>query len=94
MQLNTIFKCKNNIKFPKINYWMWAKVRLIIPSRRFGSGSAWRYVSPARRFYCSSIGVVDSVGVIYEAFGDASKVRLLVFLELWLGTYPLSCGSG
>jgi len=44
--------------------------------------------------YCISIGVVDSLGVIYEAFGDASKVGLLEFLELWLGTYPLSCGSG
>ena len=58
------------------------------------AGNAWQYVSPARRFYCNSIGVVDSVGVIYEAFGDASKVGLLVFLELWLGMYPLSCGLG
>jgi len=38
MQLNTIFKRENNIKFPKFKYWMWAKVRLIIPSKRFGSG--------------------------------------------------------
>jgi len=50
MQLNTIFKRENNIKFPKFKYWMWAnikfpkfkywmwaKVRLIIPSKRFGS---------------------------------------------------------
>jgi len=58
------------------------------------AGSARRYVSPAKQFYCSSIGVVDSVGVIYKAFGDASKVGLLVFLELWLRMYPLSCGSG
>jgi len=42
-------------------------------------------VSPARRFYCNNIGVLDSVGVIYKAYGDASKVGLLVFLELWLG---------
>jgi len=49
-------------------------------------------VSPARWFYCSSIGGIDSVGMIYEAFGDASKVGLL--LELWLETYPLSCSSG
>jgi len=49
---------------------------------------------PPNNCYCSSIGDVDSVGVIYEAFGDASKVGLLVFLELWLRTYPLSCGSG
>jgi len=38
MQLNTIFKHENNIKFPKFKYWMWAKVRLIITSKRFGSG--------------------------------------------------------
>jgi len=29
-----------------------------------------------------------------QGLGDASKVDLLVFLELWLRTYPLSCGSG
>ncbi|QCE03409.1 hypothetical protein DEO72_LG8g1433 [Vigna unguiculata] len=57
-----------------------------------GCGAVWkraapdRYVSPARRFYCSSIGVLDSVGVIYKAYGNASKMGLLVFLELWLGT--------
>jgi len=28
-----------------------------------------------------------------QCFSDALKVGLLVFLELWLGTYPLSCGS-
>ena len=32
--------------------------------------------------------------VIYGASNDALRVRLLLFLELWLGTYPLSCGSG
>ena len=32
--------------------------------------------------------------MIYGASNDALRVRLLVFLELWLGTYPLSCGSG
>jgi len=29
-----------------------------------------------------------------QGFGDISKVGLLVFLELWLRMYPLSCGSG
>jgi len=67
--------------------------RYVSPAKRSGSGSVWWYVSPARRFYCSSIGVLDSVSVIYKAYGDASKVGLLMFLELWLGTYPLSCGS-
>jgi len=32
--------------------------------------------------------------VIYKASNGALKVGLLVFLELWLGMYPLSCGSG
>jgi len=69
----------------------------------------WRYVSPARRsgswqrlavrvphqaILLLQPWVVDSVGMIYKAFGDASKVGLLVFIDLWLETYPLSCGSG
>ena len=29
-----------------------------------------------------------------QGFDDTSKVGLLVFLELWLRTYPLSCGTG
>jgi len=29
-----------------------------------------------------------------QCFSDALKVGLLVFLELWLRTYPLICGSG
>ena len=29
-----------------------------------------------------------------QCFGDTLKVNLLVFLELWLRMYPLSCGSG
>jgi len=29
-----------------------------------------------------------------QDFGDILKVGLLVFLELWLRTYTLSCGSG
>jgi len=29
-----------------------------------------------------------------QGFYDVSKVDLLEFLELWLRTYPLSCGSG
>jgi len=29
-----------------------------------------------------------------QGFGGILKVGLLVFLELWLRTYPLSIGSG
>jgi len=36
--------------------------------------------------------VLDVRGL--QGFGDISKVGLLVFFELWLGMYPLSCGSG
>jgi len=43
--------------------------------------------------YCSSLEF-GCVIVIYKTSSGALKVGLLVFLELWLGTYPLSCGSG
>ncbi|QCE06438.1 hypothetical protein DEO72_LG9g1450 [Vigna unguiculata] len=83
--------------------------RYVSPAKRSESDSAWRYVSPARRFYYSNIGVLDFVGVIYKAYGDASKgLKHVVFLELrlgitslelWLGMADeheelLSCGSG
>ena len=56
----------------------------------------WRYVSPARRsgsgclavrvprqvILLLQLWVVGSASVIYKAFSDASKVGLLVFLEL------------
>jgi len=32
--------------------------------------------------------------MIYKASSGALKVGLLEVLELWLGTYPLSYGSG
>jgi len=61
-------------------------------SSQFTFQAVWRQVAPGGTcpppddfFYCSNIGVVDSVGMIYGAFGDASKVGLLVFPELWLG---------
>jgi len=37
---------------------------------------------PPDDFYCISIGVVDSPGVIYEAFGDASKAVVADFVSL------------
>jgi len=56
------------------------------------ASSAWRQVSPARRFCCCNIGLLKL---------NAWSTRLFVmlqggiigFLELWLRTYPLSCGS-
>jgi len=36
--------------------------------------------------------VLDVHGL--QGFDDISKIDLLVFLELWLGTYLLSCGWG
>jgi len=57
----------------------------------------WRYVSPARRskngqhlavcvprqvILLLQLWVAGSAGVIYKAFSDASKVGLLVFLDL------------
>jgi len=70
---------------------------------------AWRNATPARRSgswqqlaahvprptICTAATLsFDYEFVIYSASSDALRVGLLVFLELWLGTYPLSCGSG
>jgi len=70
---------------------------------------AWWYVSPARRsgswqrlaarvprqtIYTAATLSFDYDFVIYSASRDALRVRLLVFLELWLRTHPMSCGSG
>jgi len=70
---------------------------------------AWRYTTPARRsgswqhlaarvphqaICTAAAGNCGFVRVIYNATSGALKVGLLVFLELWLGTYPLSCGLG
>ncbi|QCD95885.1 hypothetical protein DEO72_LG6g582 [Vigna unguiculata] len=64
-------------------------VRVIPPGGTCSEGNfvvlcAWRYATPARR--SGSWQRLASFGAL--------KVGLLVFLELWLGTYPLSCGSG
>jgi len=75
----------------------------------YGALGAWRHVSPARRsgswqrlavcvprqaiYTAAALNCIYEI-VIYSASSDALRVRLLVFLELWLGTYPLSCGSG
>ena len=70
---------------------------------------AWLYATPARRFGSwqrlaarvtrQTISTATAwnfcgVIVIYKESSSALKVGLLVFLELWLGTCPLSCGSG
>jgi len=52
-----------------------------------------------KKFICQAICTAAAwncgfVLVIYNATSGALKVGLLVFLELWLRTYPLSCGSG
>jgi len=70
---------------------------------------AWRYATPARRsgslqrlaarvprqaiYTAAALSFIYEF-VIYSASSDALRVRLLVFLELWIGMYPLSCGSG
>jgi len=54
---------------------------------------AWRLVSSTRRCCWGKDVwlVLDMRGI--QGFYDTLKVGLLVFLELWLGTYPLSCSS-
>jgi len=77
--------------------------------RKLKALCAWRYVTTAmrseswqrlaarvpRQAICTAATLsFDYEFVIYRASSDALRVGLLVFLELWLGTYPLSCGSG
>jgi len=74
----------------------------------FEALGTWRYATPTRRSeswqrlaarvprqaICTTAAWnFGFVFVIYKASSGALKVGLLVFLELWLGTYPLSCGS-
>ena len=52
------------------------------------AGSTWQAI------YATAALSLDYEFVVYSASSDALRVGLLVFLELGLGTYPLSCGSG
>jgi len=55
----------------------------------------WLLKSSAKRYYRGRSCVFLALDVCgLQGFGDNSKVGLLEFLELWLRTYPLSCGSG
>ena len=94
MQLNTIFKRKNNIKFPKFNYWMWVKVRLIIPSRRFGGGQRLMVRVPRQtillqQYWCCWFCRCDLRGFWWCFKGGIAGVPWVVAqnvsLELWLG---------
>jgi len=67
---------------------MRAKVWPIIPSKRFGSGQRLAVHVPHQAI--SSIGVLTLDVRDLQSFSDALKVGLLVFLELWLETYPSS----
>jgi len=58
------------------------------------AGRAWRLVSSARRYGCSRNCFAHFDVHDLQCFSNTLKVDLLVFLELWLRTYPLSCGSG
>jgi len=71
-------------------------VRLAVRDTR---QAVWKLAAPGSTFPCQAIYTAAALSfdyefVIYSAFSDALRVRLLLFLELWLGTYPLSCGSG
>jgi len=93
MQLNTILKRKNNIKFPKFNYWMWTKVRLILPSRRFGNGQRLAVRVPRQaillqQYWCCWFCRRDLRG-FWWCFKDGIVgvpwvVARNVSLELWL----------
>jgi len=58
MQLISLLKYKNNIKFPKFKYLMWAKVWPITPFRRSGRGQRLAVRVPRQaivlqRYWCS-----------------------------------------
>jgi len=79
--------CERNLK--ALCAWRYAT-----PARRFGS---WQHLAarvPRQAISTAAALNFDCVFVIYVASSGALKVGLLEFLELWLGTYPLSCGSG
>ncbi|QCD90192.1 hypothetical protein DEO72_LG4g1147 [Vigna unguiculata] len=61
-----------------------------------GTASAWRWKRFRQAVVAEFViyGALGAWRVFYKASGSALEVRLLEFLELWLGTYPLSCGSG
>jgi len=85
--------------------WQWGSSCHAIPREAEGSKAlgAWRHVSPARRFGSEfHLAVLEQRQAItqwqqlwlvdvhdLQGYYDTSKVGLLVFLELWLRTYPL-----
>ena len=75
---------------------LWGAWRL---AARVPRQAVWKLAAPGGtcpppgELYCCSLSF-ECEFVIYSASSDALRVRLLVFLELWLGRYPLSCGSG
>jgi len=66
----------------------------VTPARRSGSWQRLAARVPRQASYTAATLSSNGVSVIYNVSSDALKVGLLVLLELWLGTYPLSCGSG
>jgi len=55
----------------------------------------WKHVALDDSWIALDDSVLHALDVRdLQGFGDISKVDLLVFLELWLITYPLSCGLG
>ena len=71
-------------------------VRLAVRDTR---QTVWELTAPdgtcPRQAVCTVATLnVDFMCVIYKASSGALKVGLLVFLVLWLRTYPLGCGSG
>jgi len=68
--------------------------RYVTPARRSGSWQCLAARVPRQAIFTVAALSFDYVSVIYSASSDALKVGLLVFLELWLETYPLCCDSG
>ena len=58
------------------------------PAKQSGSGQRLAVRVPRQVILLLQLWVAGSAGVIYKAFSDASKVGLLVFLELSLERIP------
>jgi len=65
----------------------------VTPARRFGNWQRLAARVPRQAICTAAIWNFGFGFVIYKASSGALRVGLLVFLELWLRTYPLSCGS-
>jgi len=81
MQLISLLKCNNNIKFPKFNYLMWAKVRPSHPPSSLEAVAPGGTCPPPGDCAVAILVFLLLTCVIYKVLSDALKVDLVMFLE-------------